>query len=344
MRVEREWHKRLLAMILLWTGLCLAACQPQAAPPAKPAGLVKRFGDGKPLTVELHLDRQRLTMAGQLTVDLRAETKEGYAVKHEEVKEIPGFTVDSMTESKPQLTTPGRVAVTFRYLLEPLAPGSLQLPALTVESWDKGKEKADVTAVKTEPVTVRIDSMLAKDDPGKSISDIAPPLAEPISPWLWAGAGVAAAALLALIGYLWRKRRARGIELPPPLPPHLIAYQALDRLLATDLLASGEVQPFYGALTDILRHYIEQRFGLRAPERTTEEFLVELQGITSGPMATTANRLLLRDFLSRCDLVKFAKETPGRIEAEGAVEVCRSFVRETEPEPEISSPTQGGAA
>lgn len=343
MRAKKLWRQRLVATILLWTGLCLTACQPQAsAPPAKAPGSVKRFGDGKPLTVELSLDRQRLTMAQQLTVEVRAETMEGYAVKLDEVKELPGFAMASTTESKHELTTPGRIEVTFRYLLDPLKPGELQLPALTVESWDKGEDKAAIATVKTEPVAVQVNSLLAKDDQGKSISDIAPPVAKPISPWLWVGAGAAGAVLLALIIYLWKRRRKQFTVLPPPLPPHLIAYQALDRLLATDLLAMGEFQEFYGALSDILRHYIEQRFGLRAPERTTEEFLAELRGVASGPMATTATKLLLRDFLNRCDLVKFAKETPGRPEAEGAVEVCRTFIRETEPE--RSSSTPGGAA
>ena len=40
---------------------------------------------------------------------------------------------------------------------------------------------------------------------------------------------------------------------------------------------AGRIKEFYQRISDILRHYIENRFGLHAPERTTEEFLVELK-------------------------------------------------------------------
>ena len=38
----------------------------------------------------------------------------------------------------------------------------------------------------------------------------------------------------------------------------------------------GRIKEFYERISNILRHYIEHRFDLHAPERTTEEFLYEL--------------------------------------------------------------------
>jgi hypothetical protein len=295
--------------------------------------VVKPYGGDGPLRLELRLDRTQLTMAQRLQVDLRAETDEAHAVKFAELKEVEGFQVVTTTESKPEMTSPGHVAVTVHYALEPLTPGEFQLPALTVEAWAKGEKDAAITTVRTEPLPVRVDSLLAKEDPGETISDIAPPVAKPLNPWLLVGVGTAVAVILAVVIYLWQRRRSRVMPPPPPLPPHLVAYQALDRLLAAGLLRQGDLQQFYATLSDILRHYIEQRFGLRAPERTTEEFLLELQTVGSGLVANTSHRLLLRDFLTRCDLVKFARETPAHSEAEEAVEICRRFVRETEPMP-----------
>ena len=329
-----------LTMFVVAMGVCLASCRPHAPTSSPPAGVVKEYGGYGPLRLELRLDRERLTMAERLQVDLRAETDESHAIKFAELKEIDGFQVVTANESKPEMTSPGRVAVHMHYTLEPLTPGEFQVPVLAAEVWDKGEAKAAITTVRTEPVSIRVDTLLAKDDPGETISDIAPPVAKPVNPWLLIGAGAALVLILALVIYLWRKRRLRVIPPPPPLPPHLVAYQALDRLLSTDLLRRGELQEFYAILSDILRHYIEQRFGLRAPERTTEEFLLELRMVGSGPMANTSHRLLLRDFLTRCDLVKFACETPAHSEAEEAVEICRRFVRETEPA--LSQPVAGG--
>lgn len=334
----------------------LSACRPTAeksSPP--PVGVVKRFGT-EPLTLELHLDRERLTVAERLTVVLRAETDEEHAVKFTEVKEFAGFAVASASAEKPELAAAGRVAVRFRYVLEPLVAGRAQLPALTVEAWKKAEAQAPVTTVVTEPVAVEVLSLLAKDDAGATISDIAPPLAKPINPWWWVGLGLAGALALFLIVYLIRRRQRRIVPPPPPLPPHLLAYQALDRLLAADLLAHGQFKAFYEGLSAILRHYIEQRFGLKAPEQTTEEFLagVRAEGFTQGqpfdsapgtPGAastlTAAHKLLLGDFLRHCDLVKFARLTPSPSEAEEGVERCRRFVRETEPPTSLETPPGG---
>ncbi len=348
-RGRRLWLSAVVS--LFWLLAMLVACQPTqegAGPP--PAGIVKHFGKG-PLTLELRLDRQRLTVAERLTVELRAETDEDLAVKFIDLKELPGFAVAGASQSKPELTATGRVAVTWRYVLEPLASGAAQVPALTVEAWKKADKEAALTTVATEPVAVEVETLLAKDDSGETISDIAPPLAKPINPWLWVGAGLAGVLALALMVYLWKRRGRRIVPLPPPLPPHLLAYQALDRLLAADLLASGQVKLFFETLSDILRHYIEQRFGLRAPEQTTEEFLADLGRLGDGPLVrfgaptliAASHKLLLRDFLSHCDLVKFAKHTPTRAEAEERVELCRSFVRETEPVEIVETPSRGRA-
>lgn len=339
------WRYSLALPLFVLLGTLVAACRPEppTAPPP-PAGVVKAFGAG-PLKLELKLDRERLTVAEQLHVELRAETDESNRLQVQELKEVPGFAVAPLTQSQPEMVAPGRVAVTFRYTLEPLAPGAYTLPALTVEAWDKGEAEAAITSVATTPLPVRVESLLPAGDKGETISDIAPPLAKPVNPWLWGAAGAALLLLLALILYLLKRRRERVIPPPPPLPPHLLAYQALDRLLASELLRRGELQAFYATLSDILRQYIEERFGLKAPERTTEEFLAELQTMASGSpgegaelLAVTSHRLLLRDFLTRCDLVKFARATPALSEAEEACAVCRRFVRETEPAP----PPAGG--
>lgn len=335
----RGRHWLAAVALLMWAGAMLGACRPseEAAKPT-PAGVVKRYG-APPLTLELRLDRERLTMAERLTVELRAETDEGHAVKFSEAKEFAGFAVAAVNETKPELTAAGRVVVSSHYVLEPLAVGPVQIPALTVEAWQKAEANAPVTTVATEPVSVLVESLLAQGDAGDAISDIAPPLAQPLNRWLLAGLGLAGVLAVALVVYVVRRRQRRIVPPPPPLPPHLLAYQALDRLLATDLLDTHQIKAFYESLSAILRHYIEQRFGLKAPEQTTEEFLTELGRVGSAGggqlcssiVATTSHQLLLRDFLSHCDLVKFARHTPARSEAEESVERCRCFIRETEP-------------
>ena len=61
-----------------------------------------------------------------------------------------------------------------------------------------------------------------------------------------------------------------------------------------DLIAKGLVREYYYRITNILRHYIEDRFGLLAPERTTEEFLTEMAHTNQ---LDAAHKILIREFL-----------------------------------------------
>lgn len=168
-----------------------------------------------------------------------------------------------------------------------------------------------------------------------ALRDIRPPVEIPSGwEWLWwTLAALAAAAAGFLLWRLWRRRKTL-VPPAPPVPAHIRARQQLEAALA--LLA--QPYPFCTAVSDTIRVYLEARFDFHAPERTTEEFLHELRG---------TNRLLadqkrsLGDFLSRCDLVKFAKYEPAEPELRDLHASAVRLVDETEPEPaplEASSP------
>ena len=77
---------------------------------------------------------------------------------------------------------------------------------------------------------------------------------------------------------------------------------------------------------DIVRRYLEGRYGVRAPELTTEEFLQEAQRAA----ALAANhRELLSAFLERCDRVKFAGYRPDSDESMATLKAARAFVEDT---------------
>ena len=159
------------------------------------------------------------------------------------------------------------------------------------------------------------------------LRDIKPPVEIP-NIWLWVFVGLAVLALLALaIGLiLYFASRKKEVSLPPPVPPHVRAKQKLQEALA--LIA--QPKPFCTLVSDTLRVYLEERFTFHAPERTTEEFLYELQA---------TDRLLpdqkesLGEFLKRCDLVKFARYEPREVELRDLHDSAVRLVDETEPAP-----------
>src|SRR5690606_20874216 len=99
------------------------------------------------------------------------------------------------------------------------------------------------------------------------------------TPWWLPVAGVAALALVG--GLLWWRFHARPVPGAVPgttaLPPHVTALRALARLRNAPRTTPEEVERFYTEVSQVLRRYLEDRFGLHAPERTTEEFLPEVE-------------------------------------------------------------------
>ena len=110
----------------------------------------------------------------------------------------------------------------------------------------------------------------------------------------------------------------------PPVPPHVRARQALEAALT--LL--GDPKAFSIAVSGAIRSYLEERFEFHAPDRTTEEFLYELQGTN---LLTTEQKLSLGDFLANCDLIKFAKYEPTETELRALHAAALKLVNETEP-------------
>ena len=142
--------------------------------------------------------------------------------------------------------------------------------------------------------------------------------------WLW---WVALIALVALVAYyLWRKY---GIKRPAAqpvvvVPPH---RRAKDQLRGAGELMSDPYR-FCSLVSDVLRGYVEERFDIHAPERTTEEFMAELRASTK---LRGDHKSLLEDFLSRCDLVKFARFEPSLPELQALLDSAYRFIDETAP-------------
>ncbi len=146
---------------------------------------------------------------------------------------------------------------------------------------------------------------------------------------LW-GILVALAVAAALAGVLWSLKRKSAPALTPE-PAHVRAR----RKLMSALALLDQPRLFCIAVSDTLRTYLEERFDFRAPERTTEEFMNELQAT---PLLNTEQRRSLGAFLEQCDLVKFAKHEPTQSELGDLHAAALRLVTETEPPPPAAVP------
>ncbi|HQP10461.1 MAG TPA: hypothetical protein PKV41_03675 [Candidatus Omnitrophota bacterium] len=131
-----------------------------------------------------------------------------------------------------------------------------------------------------------------------------------------------------VFAYSRRKRKSKTRPLPvaDTRAPWEIAYEQLQKLSQSSYLTQGRFKEYYSELSGIIRYYFENRFNIRAPEMTTEEFLWSLE--RSGDLKTE-HQETLKKFMVSCDIIKFAKHIPRIEEAHESFRFARQLVDET---------------
>jgi len=138
--------------------------------------------------------------------------------------------------------------------------------------------------------------------------------------WLW---------LLLLLPavFLWRHFRRSG----PAAPPLSLRQRILGSLAALrgDIIARTlTAEQGMTSLSDLVRNYLEERYSLRAPGKTTPEFLDEVE---DHELLPPKDRPFLRNFLNAADLVKFAKAPCDGPAVNTAIDNAELLVRNTAP-------------
>ncbi len=217
------------------------------------------------------------------------------------------------------------------FTITPLTSGVLEIPPLTVKYAAKptAAEKPDFEQeLVAGTLKIEVRSALTTQDSVARPRQITEPLLPPFRltgrAWLAVAAGVVGLALLiVLIAWLIRRRIRRPAQ---PILPEVWALRQFAILAGSDWIEAGRAREYYYELTYIVRTYIELKFGLAAPEMTTEEFLNTLAH-NRGALPYDAYKL--REFLEACDIVKYAAFDPSRIDAEQALGTARAFVDAT---------------
>jgi hypothetical protein len=145
----------------------------------------------------------------------------------------------------------------------------------------------------------------------------APPL------WVWV---LLAALFVGVVILIRRRNAARRAAQGAKVAAHAHEDALAELEKARALMSPDNSRPYGISVSGIVRHYIERRFSIVAPRRSTEEFLIEA--------AASANlepgyRKLLAEFLGSCDFLKFARARGERVELEAQHQAAVRFVTET---------------
>lgn len=187
-------------------------------------------------------------------------------------------------------------------------------------------QSQDGKAVAAPSVAFNVsDAVLPKD---ADISDIVGPIKARPRLWPW----LLAAALIAGAGYGWKRWKVRrvspdGASIPnTEMPPEEVAAQAISALRASGLWESDQAA-YYLGLTDILRAYLEARYG----EPVTAMTSVEVERFVKARAQNLQIGGEVRELLGRADLVKFAKARPGAEEGPRDADLALGLIKATTP-------------
>ncbi|MGE0076488.1 MAG: hypothetical protein AB7S48_01360 [Bacteroidales bacterium] len=289
---------------------------------------------GSIASIKSKIDKDTILVGDQIYYTIVINGQKGVKFQIPAVVDSLGNGIDLVgNPAIDSVITDRDITLTLRYLVTSFDSGEHVVPAIPIVAVKDGV--ADSLIASNSVFFVK---PLQKDPNLKDIYDIKPPIKEPITiseiaPW----AGIVLA-IVALVGFLImffesKKRNKPFLNLfKPAEPPHVIALRELTHLRDEKRWNTENHKQYYTHLVDILRIYLEGRFGINAPEQTTSEILSEINKVDYEFGS------LLNDFqelLFVADLVKFAKHNPVITENEQSLNFAFDFVNKTKPEEEI---------
>ena len=299
-----------------------ATADPPSSPPWRPGDAVELDFDGIPArllleTVELEVGlpiRFRLEIGSNPS--FLGEFRPVWPSRDQSLGEF------EILGPVPQTFTSTNGPVEFAWDVRTFASGVVELPAFTIQ--------LGTADARTPPRSMEIASVTGLDAAPETYRDIAGAVDVRIDrPWplLWISLAILGTGVIIFFLVRWWRRPR---PTPPPVPADVWALARLDELAAGEDLDRGRVNRFYIGLTDIARDFMERRYGIAAPERTTPEFIREAG---RHPEVDPDHASLLGNLLRSADLVKFAGDRPAVTEAGRDLQLVRDFVHRVGPRP-----------
>ena len=259
--------------------------------------------------VEMSLDPMELLVGEQSSITLSVTMKEGQQAQFPDYKYaaplIPGIEVLEMKDLDTIHLDDQRVKLTRVYTITSFDDSLYYLKPMEVKVDGKAYQAKGRFGLKV--LTVEVDTLHPNQFfPPKGVQDN-PFLWSEWSPLFWLS--LLTLLLIAAVAYLYVRLRDNKpiisrIRFVRHVPPHQKAMLQINKIKGEHIDTGGDQKEYYTRLTDTLRTYLEERFGIKAMEMTTGESMERLR------MEEDQSKIdELRDLLETADLVKFAKHS-----------------------------------
>lgn len=151
-----------------------------------------------------------------------------------------------------------------------------------------------------------------------------------------------AAAAFAVVWVMKRRKENKPIVILPkakPVPADKKALAEIESIRRKELWQKGRIKKYYTDLTDVVRRFLYNMYGLSANEMTTRQTLRAFRNLEDW---SEESNELLRQLLQKADMVKFAKSEPEAHEHDLSMQNAIDFVRKVAETHRLNNPEKEG--
>ena len=278
------------------------------------------------VVVENRLDSTEILIGQQVRFQVKVTADAGQFIEFPRLKGknlIPGVeVVDITSPDTTWLNNNKRICVERTYLLTSFDSALYFLPPMSVVVGGKRYAASKGIGLKVNTVAVDTTKVDRYYGPRGEVEGVF----EWRSFWYFMSLLMAVLFVGAMV-LIYHSRSHRPMVrrkvLPPPLPPHQVAQQEIEKIKQSGSIARGG-KTYYMELTDVLRTYIEQRFGFNASQMTSSEIIEHLMKVDNAEALRE-----LQQIFETADLVKFAKYDTQLNENDANLLKAVSFINST---------------
>lgn len=244
---------------------------------------------------------------------------------------VCGDSIELRTSYKADTVDLGsnRIQINYKVPLQAFDSGTFRLPQFVYVS-ESDSARSNALTLNVVPVHV------TAEDPIAGFAMVAEPenpsVFDAVPDWFVRYWWILLLLIIAIAAIIWGMRRYRKegtvLRKKPEPTPYETAIKNLRALKAKNLWEQGMEKEYFTELTEILRIYLDRRFGINAMEMTSREIMDHLY-----ESDVKDKRDYVRQILSVADFVKFAKVRPLPADNIAAYENAVRFVEETKPQP-----------
>jgi hypothetical protein len=268
------------------------------------------------IQLEASVDRPELPFNEKLTLSVQASwdgEQDRFKITPIASPECENFEIlgsSSANETK-RVEGKEKSAKTFEFILKPTETGTGRIGSVLFSYVDN--VTGDSSSLSTQPINVKINPPIEKKVPNYKVFLLI------------------AIALIFIYVLYSAKRKAKRIEISDQakekvkIPEKTLEEKTLENLsLLSPLISEGKADEFSSKVYRLITNYLEEKYHIFTTGKTTNNIIDSLSSLNLPEEQIN----LLKEIMSTCDLVKFAKEEVEKQRCEGISNKVKEFLEQ----------------